>query len=106
MTTHPTPDDDPGDSFKLAAGMATRWLAAHFAGDKEAGVIMGVLKANPTGLALSFAALAEIFLAHLAKAVRDYPDGPSVQAQLDGLALNAGASADAVVKRHRGDVAG
>jgi hypothetical protein len=102
---HPGHEHD-ADSFKLAAGMVCRWLASHYAGDDNAGAILAALRADPRTLAMALGALGEAFIQSLEKAQRDGNLEGSVQVWLDRLALNSGAEADAVVKRHRGDAAG
>lgn len=99
------PDEQvtPDDSYTLAASMAARWLAAHHAQEPQAADMMNALLAEPRGFALVFGALADLFLNTLSKLDRDGALQDGAQVWLDRLALNAGAAADEVVARHRGD---
>lgn len=96
-------DPDPDqDNHTLASAFATRWLAAYYAQDDQARVILETL--DHRGLAMMLGALGEIFISTLTKLERDGSlQGGGVQQWLDRLALNVGAEADEVAAKYRGD---
>jgi len=99
---HEKPHDDLRDRYAVAAAMASRWLAAYGAQEKDAAGLLAALTCDPGTFALTLGALAEIHLTVLTKLDADgVIDG--VQPWLDNLALTLGAAADEVVARYRAD---